>query len=95
MSDLQVRLPKSLPIVLPEYLRSQRWFAGKAGQIEAVEILDIVGFGDLLPEAQMVLAEVHYAAGLPERYALPLMMMDDAGAGVVVGEAPSEAVGIG
>jgi trehalose synthase-fused probable maltokinase len=74
--DLQAQLRKSLPALLPEYLRCQRWFAGKAGQIESVKILDIVNFGEALSEAQIVLAEVQYASGLPERYALPLIMID-------------------
>jgi maltokinase len=63
---------------IPDYLRSRRWFGGKAWPIRSVQVLDHALIGrDGHPsgqEAQYVLAvaEVLYELGTPERYLLAL-----------------------
>jgi maltose alpha-D-glucosyltransferase/alpha-amylase len=56
---------------LPDFLRAQRWFGGKALQITAVRVID---WGRLLtvPTAFAVVVEVAYADGESERYFVPL-----------------------
>lgn len=62
--------PVSL-IDLPDYLRQQRWFGGKAWPIKGADVLDYVVVPSP-PGAPFVLAvvEVVYELGNPERYAL-------------------------
>lgn len=60
---------------LPEYLKAQRWFAGKAWPIKHVEIVDHAEIpGARLKDGPAVLAvlEVRYELGHPERYLLPV-----------------------
>ena len=57
-----------LPQLLPEFLRTRRWFGGKARVIESVEIADIVPIGTW----HLVLARTKYASGPPEMYHIPL-----------------------
>jgi maltose alpha-D-glucosyltransferase/alpha-amylase len=56
---------------LPDFLRAQRWFGGKARQLTAVRVID---WGRLPAEsiAFAVVLEVAYADGEPERYFVPL-----------------------
>jgi maltose alpha-D-glucosyltransferase/alpha-amylase len=59
--------------VLPAFLRSQRWFGGKARQIERVTLMD---WGPLCADearpAWLALFEVNYAGGGNDLYHLPL-----------------------
>jgi trehalose synthase-fused probable maltokinase len=61
--------------LLPAYLMSRRWFGGKARRIEAVRIREAIPVSPL-PEAFIVLADVSYASGGPDTYALPLAVSD-------------------
>jgi trehalose synthase-fused probable maltokinase len=59
---------------LPDYLRKQRWFAGKAWPIKHVSVLDHV----VVPRAEgepfvLAVVEVTYELGNPEWYALPVV----------------------
>ena len=63
-----------LEFVLPEYLRKQEWFGGKARRIRGARIADWVaidGAGQA-PNGALLVAEVQYEAGDPETYFLPL-----------------------
>lgn len=75
-----------VPALLPDYLRRQRWFAGKARSIEGIELVD----GALLPEttATSVLAlfDVRYAEGRPERYSLVVAEAAESGTLPVLGK---------
>jgi maltose alpha-D-glucosyltransferase / alpha-amylase len=57
---------------LPEYLPKQRWFAGKARQIEATKILDSASLDS--SHSALALVEVRFGGGLSETYQLPLAM---------------------
>ncbi len=72
-SELEQYLRDHLPVSLPAYLMSQRWFAGKAGRIASAEILDIVSMHDVVEGAGIYLIRVQYAEGSAEVYALPLI----------------------
>ncbi|MBF0464558.1 MAG: putative maltokinase [Nitrospirae bacterium] len=56
--------------VLPSYLMSCRWFAGKAKKVQDVEIIEDVFLDG--PPAHILLIRVTYTDGLPEIYLLPV-----------------------
>ncbi|WP_434391013.1 phosphotransferase [Melittangium boletus] len=63
---------------LPDFLRSQRWFAGKAWPIKSVSTLDNATVE--LPGGRtftLAVLEVIYELGSPERYLLPVLPSDD------------------
>ncbi|WNG26885.1 phosphotransferase [Cystobacter fuscus] len=63
---------------LPDYLRGQRWFAGKAWPIKSVSTVDHVNV-DLPGGRSFTLAvvEVVYELGSPERYLLPVLPSEE------------------
>ncbi|EPX56583.1 Trehalose synthase [Cystobacter fuscus DSM 2262] len=63
---------------LPDYLRGQRWFAGKAWPIKSVSTVDHVNV-DLPGDRSFTLAvvEVLYELGSPERYLLPVLPSEE------------------
>jgi trehalose synthase-fused probable maltokinase len=75
-SLLDVARPQ-LDALLPDYLRSQRWFAGKGATIESARIGDVVPIpapdGGTRPVGHLAMIDVAYADGTaPERYATTL-----------------------
>ena len=64
-------LQTQLPSALPQFLLQQRWFGGKARPIHSVEIS---GHRTASPtvNAYLILAQVNYASGPAETYAIPL-----------------------
>jgi maltose alpha-D-glucosyltransferase/alpha-amylase len=68
------QLRKILPESLPDFLRSQRWFGGKADTIQSIKIVETVPFDSESVEAYLCLFLVEYASGLTQRYALPLAL---------------------
>ena len=66
------RSKPSLEAVLPDYLRAQRWFGGKARTIRQVTIKDVVFLpGDGTPGV-LALLQVDYVQAEPESYLLPM-----------------------
>ena len=58
---------------LPDYLRNQRWFAGKAWPIKSVSVVDHAKVA--LPGGRdftLAVVEVLYELGHPDRYLLPV-----------------------
>ena len=57
---------------LPDYLRQQRWFGGKAWPITSVSVVDHASVE--IPGRAFLIAivEVLYELGHPERYQLPV-----------------------
>src|ERR1700732_4395049 len=53
----------ALPLELPRYLASQRWFGGKARQMRSAELLDVIPLQLARCEAFVLLARVEYASG--------------------------------
>ncbi len=58
--------------LLPDYLRSKRWFGGKSRAIQGVEIIENIPMtvAPGQPDAHMVLLKVRYVEGEPEVYLL-------------------------
>ncbi len=58
---------------LPDYLKHQRWFAGKASPIKSVEVVDHVSVDSGGACAfSLAIVQVVYELGNPERYLLPV-----------------------
>jgi maltose alpha-D-glucosyltransferase/alpha-amylase len=73
--------------IFPDYLRKQRWFAGKSREISATRIVDWT----TLPESDTALAltEIRYESGEPETYLLLLATTLGEGAESLSRMAPS------
>jgi maltose alpha-D-glucosyltransferase / alpha-amylase len=61
-----------LEAVLPDYLRPRRWFGGKARQVQAMTIADVIELppGPSKLDARIILVRVDYRDGEPETYQL-------------------------
>ena len=68
-------LRETLPALLPDFLRAQRWFGGKARAIRRTEVFDVLPFGSSESDAFIVLARVEYDAGPSDTYVLPLVVL--------------------
>jgi maltose alpha-D-glucosyltransferase/alpha-amylase len=64
----------SLEAILPQYLRSRRWFGGKARPIQSVQITESVQVqvANGGPEAHLLLVRAGYLEGEPETYLLTI-----------------------
>jgi len=80
-----------LPVVVPAWLPSQRWFGGKARAIDRVEVEDVLWLSVEPTCCALVVVEVRYAeAGATdgralERYALIVGIYSDARGGSTIG----------
>lgn len=63
---------KAIEALLPSYLYQQRWFGAKARQITATAIVDLVPIVYAERLAYLLLIEISYSEGQPDRYALLL-----------------------
>ena len=58
---------------LPDYLKHQRWFAGKAAPIKTVEVVDHASLdAGAVATFSLAIVQVQYELGNPERYLLPV-----------------------
>jgi trehalose synthase-fused probable maltokinase len=67
------QLSQSWPAPLADFLKDQRWFGGKARQIRAIHIDDIVPIAHAAGPTVVAFARVVYEHGSPETYAIPLL----------------------
>ena len=58
--------------ILPDYLRTRRWFGGKARRIKSSVIRDVVPLPGVSPPSVILLVQVEYGEGDPETYTVPL-----------------------
>ncbi|HEX5483586.1 MAG TPA: putative maltokinase [Terriglobia bacterium] len=65
---------KTLPKILPDFLRNQRWFGGKADVIQSVEISDILPLQVGDSTADLCFLRVAYFSSHAQEYALPLKL---------------------
>ncbi len=79
-----------LEAVFPEYLRSRRWFAGKAREIQNVHILDVVPVttSALASDNFLLLLRVAYVDGEPETYFFAAAVAGDERAETIMNELP-------
>lgn len=71
--EMFIELRRSLPSQLPAFLAKQRWFGGKARQIQGCEINDIVSFGAYFPDALVLMVRVTYVDGGRALYSVPVL----------------------
>jgi maltose alpha-D-glucosyltransferase/alpha-amylase len=71
------QLQRLLPPQLPAFLSKQRWFGGKARQIRAAELADVIPIrgGDL--EFLLLVVSLQYADGTGESYAMPVSCAEE------------------
>ncbi|MEO8287168.1 MAG: putative maltokinase [Chloroflexota bacterium] len=67
----------ALEAALPGYLLGRRWFGGKAKQIASVEIVEAMPLRYEADGAYIVIIQVNYRDGEPQRYVLPLAVDRD------------------
>jgi len=58
--------------LLPQYLRKCRWFGGKARNIRAIKISDIINLNNQNQSVKLLILSVSYSAGSSEAYLLPV-----------------------
>ncbi len=58
--------------ILPDYLRTRRWFGGKARRIKSSVVRDVVPLPGVSPPSVILLVQVDYVEGDPETYTVPL-----------------------
>src|SRR4051794_24308348 len=63
---------------LPEFLKKQRWYAGKARELTATRIVDTAQSQDFPAGTSLILVEARYRQGDPETYFLPVRLADGA-----------------
>lgn len=70
---------RKLEKLLPAFLRSRRWFGGKARTIRATEVWDVLPIRSTKVNASvgLVLLRVEYTDGEPEGYLIPIAFGDE------------------
>lgn len=76
--------------VLPDYLRTCRWFGGKARNIRALRIIEQIPFAE--NAAQLWFLQVDYTDGAPDTYSLPVQLADGAAADALVRTCPQAVI---
>ncbi|MGA9937936.1 MAG: putative maltokinase [Candidatus Acidiferrales bacterium] len=72
-STIWTRSEDQLQRVLPEFLKSRRWFGGKTRAIASVEIADVIPIPHPAIAVAIAVARVNYAEGPSEFYTVPLL----------------------
>jgi maltose alpha-D-glucosyltransferase/alpha-amylase len=63
---------EKLERILPDYLKTRRWFGGKARRIKSSVVRDAVPMPGVSPPSVILLVQVDYVEGDPETYTVPL-----------------------
>jgi maltose alpha-D-glucosyltransferase/alpha-amylase len=71
------QLQRSLPPQLPAFLSKQRWFGGKARQIRAAELADVIPIRDTASEFLLLVVSVKYDDGTGESYSIPVSCAEE------------------
>lgn len=61
-----------LEAVLPDFIRSSRWFAGKARKLKRLHIVETVKVSGQPEDSFLVVVKIEYTEGEAEQYLLPL-----------------------
>ncbi len=72
---LSGRVLQQFLALLPEYLRSRRWFGGKGRRIKSVDLAETLAIPSGETPAYLTLLRVEYAGGSAETYLLPLGLL--------------------
>ncbi|MDX1621994.1 MAG: putative maltokinase, partial [Nitriliruptorales bacterium] len=86
---LRGRGKERLEAALPQVLRRQRWFGGKAREIRACHITDVAPIGKKdAPALHILIVRVDYVDGEPEDYVLPVDFAEGEDAGRIEATTP-------
>jgi maltose alpha-D-glucosyltransferase / alpha-amylase len=79
---------------IPQFLAGNRWYAGRARTLRAVELIDHIPIssGRGKPGAYLVLVHVEYSDGEPENYVVPLTVAPEENAEQILADHPNAAV---
>ena len=69
------RLQEKLPGLLPDFLRNQRWFGGKAHNIRSAQAVEAIPVRNERLAACIIMVRVEYDKEAAETYVLPLMRL--------------------
>jgi maltose alpha-D-glucosyltransferase/alpha-amylase len=75
--EMYPELRRLLPPQLPAFLLQQRWFGGKARQIQMTELADVISIRGKTLEVLLLIVTVKYADGAEETYALPVSCAEE------------------
>ncbi|MFV2062866.1 MAG: putative maltokinase, partial [Chloroflexota bacterium] len=78
--------------VLLRWMLPQRWYRGKANEVQVAKIVDVVPISTASPRAVLVLLRVEYRDVEPVTYVLPLATDDDVDADAILAQAPQAAI---
>ena len=90
---MQDRGAKQLAAVMPGFLKSKRWFGGKARRIKDTTVVDSVPMPlDDSAVVQITLVCVSYVEGDPENYVIPIGFASDAAAAEIDRTSPHQLI---
>src|SRR5262249_58942369 len=69
---MSARHRDALTRAILRYLQSRRWFAAKGRTVSSVSVADVITLGR--DSGSLLVLDVEYADGEPERYLLPVML---------------------
>jgi maltose alpha-D-glucosyltransferase/alpha-amylase len=78
--------------ILPEYLKSVRWFGGKARKLQRIKIIEVIPIDKEETAARILLLETSYTEGATDIYLLPLIYVGGDRASHIVAEVPQAAI---
>jgi maltose alpha-D-glucosyltransferase/alpha-amylase len=81
-----------LEVVLIDYIRHRRWFAGKARRVKSATITDVVPIPGAEGVAYLTAVQIGYAEGDPDTYMLPLAYANAAESPHIMERWPQSAV---
>ena len=83
---------RALEEALPAYLRGQRWFGAKSSRIKGARVEEAIPLRVGGSRAYLLLVQVRYADGEPERYLLPVSFLPAGPQGVKADSAPAGSI---
>jgi len=86
--DLRGTLEK----ILPAYLRSRRWFAGKARRMKWARVLEAIPLANGASHLHLLLVQADYTEGDPDLYSLPVAFASGPEAERMLAEAPGAVI---
>ena len=86
--DLRGTLEK----ILPAYLRSRRWFAGKARRMKWARVLEAIPLANGASHLHLLLVQADYTEGDPDLYSLPVAFASGLEAERMLAEAPGAVI---
>ncbi len=78
--------------ILPNYLRRQRWFGGKARTIRKVSVVESIPLDARSKESLILFISVEYALGPPDAYVLPVAFTLSENAHELLVDAPQSVI---